>query len=181
LLALAKKIGAASAAPDLNDSYGYSKRSSPLVAAYSTVEDVQHAVRVQGDVVLVGHKNYGVALPMQLIEQRHDLLRSGRIEVPRRLVGKDNGRVVDQGARYSHALALAARKLVRPVIHTVAQLDALERPFGHIYSLASRSAVVYERQLDVVKRGRAGEQVERLKNEPDLFVPYVGKLVVIHL
>ena len=42
-------------------------------------------------------------------------------------------------------------------------------------------AGVDERQLDVVQRRRARQQVERLEHEPNLFVPDARQLVVVHL
>ena len=42
-------------------------------------------------------------------------------------------------------------------------------------------ARVDQRQLDVVQRRRARQQVEGLEDEPDLLVPDPGQLVVVHL
>ena len=50
-----------------------------------------------------------------------------RVEVTGRLVGEQDRRVVHQRARDGDALALTAGQLVRPVIHAVAELHALER------------------------------------------------------
>ena len=43
-----------------------------------------------------------------------------------------------------------------------------------------RHAGVDQRQLDVVERGRARQQVEGLEDEPDLLVPDAGQVVVVH-
>ena len=63
----------------------------------------------------------------QLLEQLHDLLAGRRVEVAGRLVGEEDAGIVDERPGDRHALALAARQLVGPVIHAVAQPDALER------------------------------------------------------
>ena len=48
------------------------------------------AVRMLGDVVLVGDQHDRLALFIQVLEQRHDLLAGGRIEITGRLVRKEN-------------------------------------------------------------------------------------------
>ena len=53
--------------------------------------------------------------------------------------------------------------------------------FGAVDALGGGGAVVDERQLDVVERGGAGEQVEGLEDEADLLVADAGELVVVEL
>ena len=63
-----------------------------------------------------------------------------RVEVPGRLVGEQDRRVVDQRARDRDALLLPARQLVRMVVGAVAEPDQLEHlhgalvPFGRLQS-----------------------------------------------
>ena len=40
---------------------------------------------------------------------------------------------------------------------------------------------VNQGQFDIVKRIRPRDKIERLKNEPDLFISNFGKLVIVHL
>ncbi len=61
------------------------------------------------------------------------------------------------------------------------QVDLLERLVGALGALLARHARVDERQLDVVERRRARQQVERLEHEPDFLVPDPRQLVVVHL
>ena len=49
----------------------------------------------------------------------HDLLGHLRVEVAGRLVGQQQHRLVDEGARDGHALLLAARQLQRVGVHLV--------------------------------------------------------------
>ena len=60
-------------------------------------------------------------------QQLHDLLARFGVQVAGRLVGHDDGRVVDQRAGDGHALLLPAGKLVGAVVHAVAQPDRFER------------------------------------------------------
>ena len=49
-----------------------------------------------------------------------------RIEISRRLVGDDDFRTMDHRARDRNALALAAGKLVRKILHLVAKAHHVE-------------------------------------------------------
>ena len=66
-----------------------------------------------GDVGLVGDENDGVALLIETLEKRHDFFAGFGIEVPGRLVGQDDRRIVDQRAGNCDPLALAAGEFVR--------------------------------------------------------------------
>src|SRR4051795_4477193 len=83
-----------------------------LVGGDLAVAQGHLAPGVLGDVRLVGDQDHGVARPMELVEEQHDLLGRGRIEVAGGLVGEQDRRLVDQGAGDGHALALAAGQLV---------------------------------------------------------------------
>src|SRR5215213_2159196 len=48
-------------------------------------------------------------------------------------------------------------------------------------SLRRAHTTVDQRQLNIVQRSRAREQIERLKNETDFLVANASKLVVVHL
>ena len=55
----------------------------------------------------------------------------------------------------------------------------VEDLLGALEALGGGGAVVDERQLDVVQRGGAGEQVEGLEDEADFLVADAGELVVV--
>jgi hypothetical protein len=60
------------------------------------------------------------------------------------------------------------------------ELDLLERRLRALLPLARGHAGVDERQLDVVERRGARQQVEGLEDEPDLLVADARQLVVVH-
>ena len=97
-----------------------------LVRLDLAVADVDRAVRVVGDVALVGDQDDGVALLVQPLEEAHDLVAGRGVEVAGRLVGQQDRGVHHQRARDRHALALAAGELVRLVGHAVGEVDHLE-------------------------------------------------------
>src|SRR3954462_6919479 len=97
-----------------------------LVGGDLAVAQGHLAPGVLGDVRLVGDQDHGVARPVELVEELHDLLGSGRVEVAGGLVGEQDGGIVDQGAGDGHALALAARQLVGLVGHAGAEAHLLQ-------------------------------------------------------
>src|SRR5262249_34504385 len=79
-------------------------------------------------------------------------------------------------------LLLAARELVRVMIHALAETDDLEDllrapvTLGRLHAIPAR--VVEQRKLDVVERRGARQQVEALEHEADLLVADVGQFVL---
>ena len=88
--------------------------------------------------------------------------------------------IVDERARDGHALTLAARQLVRTVRRASVSSTFASASLARSCRDLPGDAAVNERQLDVVKRRRARQQIERLKDEPDLLVPDPRQLVVVH-
>jgi hypothetical protein len=128
----------------------------------------------------VGDQNDGdTVLAVETLEDLQNLDAGLGIEVTRRLVGEQNRRLVDESASDGDALPLTARELIRPMLDAVTELDALESFRRALSALVSADTGVDQRQLDVMERGRAGEQVERLKNESDLAIPDASQLVLV--
>src|SRR5437879_1849793 len=73
---------------------------------------------VRRDVGFMGDQYDGLAGVVQLLEQPHDLLAGGGVEVAGRLVRQQDRGVVHERPRDRHPLALPARQLVRPVRHS---------------------------------------------------------------
>ena len=116
---------------------------------------------------------------VELAEHPHDLLAGGAVEVAGGLVGQEDAGLVDQRPRDRDPLALAARELVGAVVHPLAEPDPLQR-LRRARSRRSRARDpgVDQRQLHVVQRGGAGQQVEGLEHEPDLPVAHPRQRVV---
>ena len=125
--------------------------------------------------------NDGVALVRKLRKQSHDFNPGFRIQVPSRLIRQEDRRFVDQCARNRHALALAARKLVRLVVDAVTKPDAVQRVQSNFAPLFRADPRIDQRQLDIVQGIGARQQIERLKNEADLPISNLGQLIIVHL
>ena len=119
------------------------------------------------------------ALCVQLLKERHHFYRRATVEISRRLVGEQKARLGDECARDRHPLLLSTRQLARLVVQPIREADALQcslRELPRVLLLAR--TVVQQRQLDVIERRRPREQVESLKDETELLVPYIRELVL---
>ena len=150
-----------------------------MIAGDDTVADGDDAMGVLGDVRLVGDEDDGVALGVEIVEESHDLFAGFGVEVSGGLVGKNDGGVIDEGAGDGDALALSAGELVWLVHHAGAEVDGFKDRLGACGAFGCGGAIVDERQLDVVKGGGAGEEVEGLEDEAYLLVADTGEFVVV--
>src|SRR6266850_610853 len=89
--------------------------------------------------------------------------------------------MVNQSSSNGDALTLSSRQFIGTVRYAIRKIDSLKRQRGHLVSLCGSDTTVDQRQLNVMKRGGAGQQVEGLKNEPDFLVSYARQLIVVHL
>ena len=118
----------------------------------------------------------GVARP------HHYKRSSGGVQVSRRLIGQDDGRVIDEGARDCDALHLAARELGYAVVPVVdGQRDSLQRVNGAHLALATGHIGVGQRQHHVFDNRQARQQVEALKDKANTQGADFGELVIIEL
>ena len=85
---------------------------------------------------------------------------------------------VDQRPGDGDPLLLAARHLVGVVVEPIAQPDPLQRLAGPLVPLGGGDPGVEQRQLDVLQRRGARQQVEVLEDEADRLVAEVRQLVV---
>src|SRR5664280_1505860 len=83
-----------------------------MILKQDTVSDVHGTVGVGGDVWLVSDEQDGPALVAQSLERCENVVSRDGIEVSGRLIGKDERRIVDEGACDGHPLHLAAGYLI---------------------------------------------------------------------
>ena len=105
---------------------------------------------------------------VELGQQLHDLVAATRVEVAGRLVGEHHVGLGDDGAGDRHALLLAAGELARVVALPARQPDLGERIAAATRApLRPAHAAVDERQLDVLQRRGARQQIEALEHEAE--------------
>src|SRR5439155_11125589 len=83
---------------------------SRVPAARAAADHADHAACVAGDLRVVSDEDHGGAAAVQVLQQAEDALARGRVQAPRRLVGKDQPGSVCQGTRDRDLLLLAARE-----------------------------------------------------------------------
>src|SRR3984893_16678624 len=129
--------------------------------------------RVSG--IVGDHADRRAAL-MQLAQQIHDGFTALRIEIAGRLVRQEDHGFTPDGPRDGDALLLSARELAGEVFRAVRHPDALEGPGHALAALRRPHAPVGERQFHVLEDRQVADQVEALKDEADLTVPYARAL-----
>jgi hypothetical protein len=138
---------------------------------------MENSFRVPGDLVLVSHKNDGDPLVVEILEQTHDLRAGLSVESPGRLIRQDKNRIIHQGPRDSHPLLLPTGQLKGLVVGAILESHRFQHGFGSSQSLIAVGLTVSQGQFDILYRGGPGEQVESLKNKPDLHVPCLCQFI----
>ena len=86
--------------------------------------------------------------------------------------------MINQRTRDGHPLPLASGKLIGFVLDAVAQLNQAQRFLRTYQSLLDGCSAVDQGQFDVVKGGRARQEIESLEDEADLLVANIGQFVI---
>src|SRR6185436_2354022 len=108
------------------------------------VADVDLASRRRRNLGVVGDQDDRAAGAMELAEQPENFLPGGGVEVPRRLVREDQGRVGDDRPRDRDSLLLAAGQLGRLVVQAIAEPQPLQCGRRPGRPLATADALVQE-------------------------------------
>ena len=136
-----------------------------LVADHVPVLELDHAPahHVDDARVVRGHHD-GRAGAVDPVEQRHDPLAGGGVDVPGRLVGEQDQRPVDEGAGDGHALLLATGELVREAAVLLAEPDELEHLRDLLGDDAARAPDHLQGERHVLERRLVREEAEVLED-----------------
>ena len=136
-----------------------------------------HSPGELGDVGLVGDQHHGDPALAERLEDGQHFEAGVRIEIAGGLVAQDELRRADQRPGDGHALLLAARELVRGVVLAIGEAHLGQGLAGPAAALGRRDRRIEQRELDVLHRAGAGEEVEALEDEADGSVANPGELV----
>ena len=131
------------------------------------------AVGAGGDRGVVGDQDQGVTALVEVGQERHHDRLVDRVEVPRRLVGEDQRRLVDQRPGDADPLLLASGELARQMAQPLAQAHPAQRLLG---LAAVGHAVDVLGEHDVLQRGEVGDQMELLEDQADRPLPVARQL-----
>src|SRR5438128_11710700 len=118
-----------------------------ILANNPPVVNPDAASRALGDVDGVGDHDDRAALPIEILEQRQNLVARPAVESAGGLVSQNERRIVDDRTGDRDALLFAARQLMRPVIEAMAQAYPIECFSGEAAPLCPGHAGIAERQL----------------------------------
>ena len=100
----------------------------------------QHAIGVGGGPRVMGHQHDRLAQPIAGVPQQVQDLGAGReVQVPRRLIGQEDGRAGRQGAGQGDPLLLARGELVRPLPGLVGQAHQLQQ-LVHAFAAVAKAS-----------------------------------------
>ena len=119
---------------------------------------------------------------VQLLEQHQNLKRGAGVQVTCRLIGKDDGRVVDQGAGNGDTLHLTTRHLIALVVKAITQSHFLQCLDGSLTTLLGTVfVVVHQWQFHILHSSGLCQEVIVLEHETNLPVAQFGTLILGHL
>lgn len=152
--------------------------ASGTVLDHHAVAEADHALRMLGEPEVVRDDDHrGAGLLVELVEQGDDLRARRAVEIARRLVGKQDARLVGEGAGDGHALLFAARELAGEVVQTVAEPHARQQVARLLAGVAA--APELQRDLHILLSGERGNKLKRLENEPNFLPTQAGPCVLI--
>ena len=128
---------------------------------------------------IVCNQHHRDAFGIELLEHPKDFHARTRIEVAGRLVGQEQGRMIDQGPGDGHALLLAARHLRRLVIAPFGKPNQFQQTLGALPRLRGARVArgVGQGHEHVLGGRRPRQQIEVLENESQFRRPHQGPLI----
>ncbi len=138
-------------------------------------EPVAHRHRARAvprDPGVVGHDDERGARVAGRAREDVEHLGAGRlVEGARRLVGEDDARRPDEGARDRDALGLPAGELARPALLHPGEAEVREPAGGDRGGLCAGRAGEHERQRRVLDGGQLGQELSGLEDEAEVLAP----------
>ena len=148
------------------------RRPSTISSEDLPVPDDQDAIGVGRGARIVRDQHDRLLEPIGGVPQQVEDLGAGRVvEVAGRLIGQDDGRRRRQCPRQRHALLLAGRELVGPVVGLVAEPDHRQQLADPLPVACRRVAGDEERQRHVLGDAQQRDEVEELEDESGLVAP----------
>lgn len=150
-----------------------------FIGGDETVEDVDDAAGMLGDVRLVGDEDDCLAAGADFVKDAHDFVTCFCVEVAGGLIRHEDGGVVDEGAGDGDPLALAAGEFGGKMVDAVPEFDLSDVFFGDFTAFAEVSATIDHREFHIFADGHLRQEIEILKDKADLHIAGVGKLDII--
>ncbi len=102
---------------------------------------------------------------VETLQDFHDFVAGGPIEIAGRLIGQQHGGPGDRGPRYGHPLPLAAGKLIRTVVLAIENAERTKQILHPFFTLIRRHPGQDQGQFDIFSSCQARHQMEKLKDK----------------
>src|SRR5438105_1333567 len=175
------RVSGAVPRPQIPLTPGTGHLTPPLSVHNPSIPQLNHPLAVSRIGLRVRHLHDRRPAAVQLGEQLHDLLPLARMEIPGRLVGEDQGRLVDQRARHGHELLLATGELPREQTLLRDDSEPVQRVGNERVALTLLDVAVRQRDIEVLRHREVVEQVILLKHEPDVLLVERHAVLGLHL
>src|SRR6185369_3025484 len=119
----------------------------------------------------MGYYDYGQSIPVESLKQGDDGFTGFSIEVSGGLIGQQQHRVINQGARNRYPLHFTSGQLLRQMLSTLCQANYLEKL---VDVLVSAAAGEQGRQGNIFGHCQRRHQTKMLEYEPDLVSAQFG-------
>ena len=148
-------------------------------ANYLAVAEVQDALPKARSFGIVSDHEHGLAqFTVGALQHFQDGAGILGVEVAGGFVGKDDGRLIDQGTGERDALLLTAAEFIGAMVEALVDAEQLG-DVAEVLGVADGGvAGNVKSDADVVTRGERGQEIEFLKDETDLLATEVGTLGV---
>ena len=112
---------------------------------------------------------------VQIFKNLHYFHGSLTIKSTGRFIGQDNLRLSDKGTGDSNTLFLSTGHFIRHVVRPILQSQAIQIFQCHGVTLAATYSLIEKRKRHILYCIFKGNQVKRLKDEPDHTVPVFSR------
>ena len=133
-----------------------------------------------GHVHIVGDQNDGVALSVQLLEDRHHLLAALAIQCAGRFIGEDHFAAIGQRPGDTDPLLLTAGELARGMVAAIGQPQSAQQLTRARLAIRAAGAGIDCRDLHVGGGIEMGQQVVALKDKTEVVAAQPGQRQRIH-
>ena len=134
-----------------------------------------------GNSRVVGNEQDRNTLPVEVLQDPHDIGGCLRIEISCGFIGQYDGRLAGNDPGNGHSLLLSARKLTRPVIQSITQAHLFQRFDRHLLPHFTFDPTVGQREHDILQGRPSAEQIKALKHKSDLLIAQSAEPMVIEL
>ncbi len=116
---------------------------------------------------------------IQILENPHHLETGFGIQIPRRLIGENNFRIIDERPCDGDSLFLSTRELIGEILRAVGHIHRSERRSDTRIIILQHLIIIEEWKLHIFKHRRLRQEIERLKHKTDFLIPKYRQLIIV--